>query len=316
MERERLTEVTPREIDEALSRWDVPEMAQYIAEAEGETQLARSNWLYDAVIRNVKRGRFFQLRDVLHHQQADCLGYAKLMSCLGKRFALDIGIVEAVIDNGGRYVPHYVNLIKLPCGKRQFMDLWYGSKDIKHRRIGAQIKEGKRWRIKDLDWHELEKVEDIKGLPPRAVEGITHYILGNRHLERGIQDKDRDELDCAIACYTEAIGLYSGYARAYFNRAIAYENKGEYERAGSDHTQALRDESSQIRVLAREHEDVIRLIELDRANIGAREQEIYLLGKGFITGQEVSFADVARHFGIPEDEASRIVSAIEVKVNR
>jgi len=299
------------EINEALSHWDAPEMA----ESGSKTQSARANWLYDAVRRNVKRGRFFQLRDVLYHQQADCLGYAKLMSCLGKRFALDISIVEIVIDNGGRYVPHYVNLLKLPYGKRQFMDLWYGAKDVKHRRIGALIKEGKAWRIKDLDWHELERLEDIRGLPPQAVEGITHYILGNRHLERGIQGKNRDELDCAIACYTEAISLYPGYARAHFNRAIAYENKGKYERATSDHAQALRDEESQIRVLAREHEDVIGLIELDRANIGAREQEIYLLGKGFITGREVSFADVATHFEIPEDEASRIISAIEAKLN-
>ena len=176
MKRERLTEVTAGEINEALSHWDVPEMAQHMAESQGESQPARSNWLYDLVRRNVNRGRFFQLREVLYHQQADCLGYARLMSCLGKRFALDIGIVEVVIDNGGRYVPHYVNLIKISPGKRRFMDLWYGARDIKHRRIGAQIRAGRRWRIKDLDWDELEKVEDIRGLPPQALEGITHYI--------------------------------------------------------------------------------------------------------------------------------------------
>ena len=310
-----MTEVTAEEINEALSHWDVPEMAQHIAETKSESQPARSNWLYDLVRRNVKRGRFFQLRDVLHHQQADCLGYAKLMNCLGKRFALDIGVVEVVIDNGGRYVPHYINLIKFPSGERQFMDLWYGAKDIRHRRIGAQIKEGKRWQIKDLDWHELEKVEDVKGLSSQAVEGITHYILGNRHLEKGIQDKNRDELDYAIVYYTEAISLYLGYARAHFNRAIAYENKGEYEKANSDYTQALRDESSQIRVLAREHEDVIGLIELDRANIGAREQEIYLLGKGFITGEPMAWADIAKHCRVPESEVDKMIASIEAKLN-
>jgi len=311
-----LPEVSPEEINEAISRWEMPEMPEYIAESQGETQLARSNWLYDVVRQNVKRGRFFQLRDVLYHQQADCLGYARLMSCLGKRFALDIGIVEVVIDNRGRYVPHYVNLVKSPSGKRQFMDLWYGAKDIKHRRIGAQIREGRRWRIKDLDWQELEQLEDIKGLPPRSVEGITHYILGNRHLEKGIQDKNRKELECAITHYTDAINLYPGYARAHFNRAIAYENKGEYEKATWDYAKALRDESSQLRVLAREYEDVIGLIELDSANMGIREQEIYLLWRGFITGREVPFTDVARHFGIPEDKVSRIVSAVEAKLNR
>ena len=83
-----------------------------------------------------------------------------------------------------------------------------------------------------------------------------------------------------------------------------------------DYAKALRDESSQLRVLAREYEDVIGLIELDSANIGIREQEIYLLWRGFITGREVPFNDVARHFGIPEDKVSRIVSAIEAKLSR
>jgi len=259
----------------------------------------------------VKRGRIFQLRDVLHHRQADCLGYAKLLHSLGQRFGLDIGIVEIVIDNGGRYTPHYVNLIKLSPGRRQFMDLWYGSRDIRHRRIGAQVKEGRRWRTKDLDWDELEEVEDIRGLPSPSVDGITHYILGNRHLERGIRDADREELDSAIAHYSKAINLYPGYARAYFNRAIAYENEGKYEKANLDYAQALRDKASQIRVLATEHEEVIQLLELDRANIGMKEQEIYLLRRGFITGEQTSSADIAKRYGISESEVDDIISTIE-----
>jgi len=305
MKRGKLPQVTRQEIDEALSYWDIPEMPEPVM----------SNWLYELVKRNVKRGRFFHLRDVLLHRQADCLGYAQLMNCLGQRFGLDSGIVEIVIDNGGRYVPHYVNLIKFSSGKRQFMDLWYGGKDIKHRRIGAHIKEGRKWRVRDLDWDELEDVEDIKGLPPKAIEGIIHYILGNRHLRLALRDKNGAEFDCAIQYYTRAISLYPGYARAHFNRAIAYENKGEHGKATLDYAQSLRDESSQIRVLAREHEDVIGLMELDRANIGIREQEIYLLRKGFITGQQVTLADVARYFGIPEDKVSTILSAIEAKID-
>ena len=311
-----MPEFAPEEIDKALSRWDISEISHQDVEGKAKTKLAMSNWLYDLAKRNVKRGRFFQLRDVLLYQQADCLGYAKLMNRLGQRFDLDIGIVEVVIDNGGRYVPHYVNFVKLPPDKRKFIDLWYGSEDIKHRRIGAQIREGNSWRIKDLDWDELEEVEDLKGLPHKAIEGITYYILGNRHLQRGIQDKNREELDYAIAHYTRAIGLYPGYARAHFNRAIAYENKGEYERAAWDYTQALRDETSQLRVLAREHEDVVSLMQLDKANIGIGEQEIYLLWKGFGAGREVTSANVAKYFRIPEDEVKRILSAIETKLNR
>ena len=254
MKVEKLREASSQELDEALSHWDIPESPP------STSKLLMSNWLYDLVRRNVKRGRIFQLRDVLLQQQADCLGYAKLLSRLGQKFALDIGIVEVVIDNGGRYTPHYVNLIKFSSGERKFMVLWYGSRNIKHRRIGAQVKEGERWQIKDLDWSELESVEDIRGLPSTSVDGITYYILGNRHLEKGIREVDREELDSAIAHYSRAINLYPGYARAYFNRATAYENKGKREKAEADYTQALRDESSQIRVLAREHEDVIEVV--------------------------------------------------------
>jgi tetratricopeptide (TPR) repeat protein len=315
VEIEKLRKVSSREINQALSRWDLPESPPTASSRttgkEMESELAMLNWLYDLIRRNVKRGRIFQLRDVLLHQQADCLGYAKLLNRLGQRFALDIGIVEVVIDNGGRYTPHYINLLRFFTGRRQFMDLWYGSRDVRHRRIGAQVKEGRRWRIKDLDWDGLEKVEDIRGLPSTSVDGITHYILGNRHLEKGIRDAEREELDRAIAHYSKALNLYPGYARAYFNRAIAYENEGEYEKARLDYALALRDEASQIRVLATEHEEVIQLMELDRANIGMKEQEIYLLRRGFITGEQMASADIAKRYGISESQVDDIISAIE-----
>ena len=315
----KLREVASGEIDRALASWLMPEAApRSIKSAKSpedkeQLELATSNWLYGLVKQNVKRGRIFLLRDVLLHRQADCLGYAKLMACLGKRFALDIGIVEVVIDNGGRYTPHYVNLIKFSSGKWQFIDLWYGSRDVRHRRIGLEVKQGGRWQVKDLDWDELKKVEDFRGLPLNVIDGIDYYIMGNRHLEIGIHNKSGKELCDATAHYSKAIDLYPGYARAYFNRAAAYENKGEEDKARLDYAQALRDESSQIRVLGREHEDVIRLMELDRANIGMKEQEMYLLRKGFVTGKEAASADIAHYFGVSEGEVAKVLSRIEAK---
>ena len=194
------------------------------------------------------------------------------------------------------------------------MDLWYGSKDITHRRIGAQVKERGKWKIKDLDWNELESVKDIKGLPLKLVDGITHYVLGNRYLEKGIREADEEELAMTIGHYSKAINLYPGYARAYFNRAIAYENKGELGKARLDYARALRDESSQIRVLAREHEEVTQLMELDRAKIEEREQEIYLLRKGFITGELVPAINVAKYYQISQREVDKIISAVETKL--
>jgi tetratricopeptide (TPR) repeat protein len=310
VEAEKSSHVAPEEIEEALSRWNIPEIPS-VSSSQMKPELALLSWLWQLVKQNVKRGRMFQLRDVLLHQQADCLGLAQLLSCLGKRYCLDIGIVEVVIDNAGRYTSHYVNVVKIPPRSWHFVDLWYGSKDIKHRRMGLQVKEGNEWRTKDIDWEELEKVPDIRGLPDSYIEGIIHYILGNRHLERGIRCRSGHDLDIAIKYFTEAINLYPGCVRAYFNRAIAYENMGDHKRAQLDYEQALKDEAGQIRILAREHEEVVKLIELDRANVGPREQEIYLFKKGFFTGEEVAPAIVARHFGISEREVSDIVSQIE-----
>ena len=71
------------------------------------------NWLCDLVRLNVKRGRIFDLSEVLSSGSADCLGYAKLLTILTRMFGLKSGVVEVLIDNAGRYVPHTINLVNL-----------------------------------------------------------------------------------------------------------------------------------------------------------------------------------------------------------
>ena len=279
-------------------------------------ELAALDWLYELIRRNIKRGRVFELTEVLAQGYADCLGYAKVFNVLGGRFGLDIGVVDVVIDNAGRYVPHPINLLTFSNKRKQLIDPWYGSKNINHRRIGARIKERDEWKIKDIDLEELEQMEEVKPLPQECVDAITCYIRGNRHLERGIRYSDRGELNKAIECYDMAVKLYPENARFYFNRAIAYENKGEREKAGRDYAQALKDESGQIRLLAIEHEEVSQLIELDQMNLSQKEQEIYLRRKGFITGREVTLGDVAKEHGISLEEAGQIISAIEAKLSK
>jgi len=268
-----------------------------------------ADWLYDLVRRNIKRGRVFQLSEVLRGGYADCVGYARLFHILGLRFGLDTGIVEVVIDNGGRYLPHCVNLFTPSVGRTRFIDLWYGSKDISHRRIGAQIKERGRWRIRDLDRDELDGIEGIRGLPEASVDAIVYYILGNRHLEEGVGGVDR-----AIECYNEAIRLSPLNARAHFNRAIAYEIMGDEVRAEMDYARALGDEAGLIRVLAREYDEIVQLIELDAMEIPPQMQEIYLLRKGFITGTEEAPVDIARECRIPQSEVERILSETEALI--
>jgi len=340
---DKLGKISPAKLDKIFSQWSLPpippglraitekyqdkklnfkDLGNWVREELAQTQdtgekakieLAALDWLYAFIRENVKRGRVFELDQVVNQRCADCLGYAKMFQLLGRNFGLDIGIVEVVIDNAGRYVPHPINILRLAGKRRQFIDPWYGSKDISHQRIGAQVREKGKWLIKDVNRDELEELTDVKGLPEKCVDAITYYIMGNRHLEQGIHRSDEKELHKAIDYYDDAIKLYPQNARFYFNRAIAYENIGEKEEAERDYAQALKDEASQIRVLAREYEESTRLIELDQRNISPQNQEIYLLRKGFITGKEKSTEEVASQYGISAEEVERIISEIEAK---
>jgi len=271
---------------------------------EGREKVLLLDWLYRVIRWNIKRGRAFELGDVLDQGEADCLGYAKLLAALASELGLELGVVDVVVDNGGRYVPHTANIARFGPGRWQLVDLWYGSQSINHRRIGARVKQGGRWRLRDIGGGEFGAVEDIRSLPPGCVDAITYYIRGNRHLSRG-------ELDEAISCYQTAISLYPSNSRLYFNRAVAYERRGEQEKAERDYAVALGDEDGLIRVLGREHEEVTRLIELDEKGIGLRDQGIYLWRRGFVTGREEGEDEVATEFGISREEVAAVMDSIE-----
>ena len=263
--------------------------------------------LYDFIRANVKRGRLFDSRQVLRRGSADCLGYAKLFTLLGQLLGLDAGVIEVLIDNKGRYVPHNAVLVRLANHRLRFVDFWYGSKNIKHKRIGLQVKRGEAWKIEDIDWPELDSLEEVCYLPVLCVDAITLYIQGNRYL-------NRKQFDNAIQCYSKAIELYPGNARLFYNRAIAYENLGEHQKADADYTQALSGEAAIIRILAREHDEVTSLLNLDARKIDSLAQRIYLFYNGFVTGKEVPLAKVARKFGLSETDTATILSLTEAKV--
>jgi tetratricopeptide (TPR) repeat protein len=264
-------------------------------------------WLYDLIRQNVKRGRVFDLRQVLVQGKADCTGYSKLFTLQGRMCGLDAGAVDVVIDNGGRLVPHTALLVLLSGGKHRFVDLWYGSENIKHRRVGLRLKRSGRWEITDVEMKELKTGEGIKYLPDSCVDGITHYIIGNRHL-------NLREYEQAVAHYSRALELYPGNSRFYYNRAIAFDNLGRHEEAEADYALALHDEAAVTRVLATEHEEVVSLIDLDEKGIERTAQDIYLLHHGFITGRRVPPPAIARKYGILEKEVVNILSRVETRL--
>ena len=310
-------------LSRALADWHIPELPDELGGAGGQKldlgmmrtlvcqrlsgdaenrsriQIAVSGWLYELVRRNVRRGRAFELGEVLSTRRADCLGYARLFSILGPGFGLVLGVVEVLMDNAGRYVPHHVNILNLADGTHRFIDAWYGSVNINHRRIGVLV----NGKPRDVDREELSEIRDLGGLPETCVEAIALYIKGNRCLER-------NELDKAIKYYSAAVELYPNNSRAYYNRAIAHERKGDVEGARLDYARALKDESSLIRVLAR-IEELEELIRLDEKDISEEKQDIYLWHKGFKTGVRVGYEEIGHRYGISSEEVRRIVSTVE-----
>jgi len=300
-----------------LGKGSIIELARLARESLGRIESNRHrsqletkvvSWLYDFIRANVKRGRVFDLGEVLQQGNADCLGYAKLFTLLGRLFGLDAGVVEVVIDNSGRYVPHTAVLVRLGNCHWRLVDLWYGSKNIKHKRVGLMAKRGGVWRVEDLELRGLGKLGEICYLPDSYVDAITLYIRGNRCL-------NRQEFDTAVECYSSALRLYPANARFLYNRAIAYENLGEYEKANADYAQAFHDDAAIIRILATEHDEVVSLLDLDARGIGNQAQAIYLLYKGFTTGKGVPLAAVARKFGLSEAGARNILSSVEARLN-
>ena len=277
-------------------------------------ELCLIDWLYGTIRLNIKRGRLFETEEVLSQREADCLGYAQLFQQLGQRLSLDTGIVEVVIDNAGRLVPNVVNIVRLPDGRIRFIDLWYGSTNVRHRRIGLTVKHAGRWRILDADWGELHHFGNIKGLPPQCVDATVSYMIGNRHLQRGLRLSDNSELHEAIRCYTGAIAQYPQNARLYFNRAVAYENLGNRRAAEADYAIALRDEASLIRVQARQHDEVVRLIALDQIGLSVRDEQMYLLRNGFVTGREVPPERIAARYHTCADDVDRVTSRVETQL--
>ena len=341
---DRLDRISPAKLDKTLGQWPLPlipselgvhletqpgrtldlkELSNRVKKELGQTQdnlqkarfeLTVMDWLYTFIRANIKRGRVFELEPVLSERCADCLGYVKIFKMLGRRLALDIGAVDVVIDNAGRYIPHIVNILKLADKRIYFIDPWYGSKNINHQRVGLQVKEGSDWVIRDVNRHELESLTDVRGLPQQCLDATTYYMMANRHLEKGLRCSDDNELGKAIVRYDAAIALYPENARFYFNRAIAHENRGNMELAQNDYTRAMRDEPSQIRVMARQYEEVTQLMGLDQMQVSSRDQEIYLLYKRFVTGQEVSPKDIAAKYQVSTEEVERITSQIEQRL--
>lgn len=95
------------------------------------------------------------------------------------------------------------------------------------------------------DLVDCQQMEDLD----RSIAGCTK-IVGDQsmvphdraiaYFDRGVAYYAKDDLDHAIADWSEAIVLDPDYAHAYNNRAKAYRAKGDYEHAIADYSEAIK----------------------------------------------------------------------------
>jgi len=263
--------------------------------------------IYRGIRSRIKRGRVFEPERALREGRADCLAYSRLLEAAALEFGLDVGVVEIIVDNAGRFVHHPANIFKSSDGRVRLVDLWYGSLDINHRRLCAFVEEGGRWSPKDLDRERLPEAGRVRGLPRRCLDAIAWYTYGNIHL-------NRKRFAEAIACYTRAVELYPENSRFYFNRALAYEGYGDHARAEEDRRRAFSREEALPRLLATEHEEVTRLILLDELAVPEEDQALYLLRHGYITGAPLSVEEIARRLGLAPGEVGVRLKSVEEKL--
>ncbi len=65
---------------------------------------------------------------------------------------------------------------------------------------------------------------------PQAIEAV----------ERGVLHLENEQGEQAIECFSEAIRLCPEFANAYFARACAYDDKGDFDPAVADCTEVIR----------------------------------------------------------------------------
>ncbi len=79
-------------------------------------------------------------------------------------------------------------------------------------------------------------------LARRKDASVKHYNLGHRYYTRaqyGEGDPNDQNINLAIVEFTKAIEINPSYAEAYHERGLAYDAKGEYDRAISDYNKAI-----------------------------------------------------------------------------
>jgi tetratricopeptide (TPR) repeat protein len=92
-----------------------------------------------------------------------------------------------------------------------------------------------------------ERCDNPSSNPAAAIKACTAvidsldvgYVIDVAYLHRGIAYQQKGNFESAIADFSEAINLNPAYAEAYFHRGTAYQAKGDYGSAIADFDQVI-----------------------------------------------------------------------------
>jgi len=87
--------------------------------------------------------------------------------------------------------------------------------------------------------YELEQKKDKTGDTLREKTTLKDPKDAEAYFNRGLAYDDKGQYDQAISDYSKAIEINPGLAEAYINRGNAYSKKGQYDKAISDYSKAI-----------------------------------------------------------------------------
>jgi tetratricopeptide (TPR) repeat protein len=87
--------------------------------------------------------------------------------------------------------------------------------------------------------YELEQKKDKTGDTLREKTTLKDHKDAKAYFNRGLAYDDKGQYDQAISDYSKAIEINSGIAEAYINRGNAYSKKSQYDKAISDYSKAI-----------------------------------------------------------------------------
>ena len=87
--------------------------------------------------------------------------------------------------------------------------------------------------------YELEQKKDKTGDTLREKTTLKDHKDAKAYFNRGLAYDDKGQYDQAISDYSKAIEINPRLADAYYNRGNSYDDKGQYDQAISDYSKAI-----------------------------------------------------------------------------